>query len=113
MSGEELMITMTLFLVIGSVLWKGIDSFHKQRMAMIDKGISVGELVGASRRGDPLPILKWGLLAIFVGAGLLLGIILNTNFRVVDTVAPVLGLIMGGIALVVYYRIASSRASGT
>lgn len=109
MNGEELVLVMSIFLITGGVIWKWIDSSHKQRMAIIEKGVSAEDLVGLRRVGDPLTSLKWGLLGLFVGAGLLLGIILNTNFNVVDEATPALGLLMGGGALLVYYRIASGK----
>jgi hypothetical protein len=108
-NGQEFVSLMTLFLLIAGLLWKGIDSYHKQRMALIENGGTIGQLPTIFRKANPLASLKWGLLAIFVGAGLLLGIILNTNFHVVEEATPALGLIMGGLALVTYYRIASSK----
>lgn len=109
MNGEELVLSMSIFLIVGAVVWKWIDSSHKQRMAMIEKGVSAVDLLGTRRAGDPITTLKWGLLALFVGGGLLLGIILNTSYNVVDEATPVLGLLMGGGALLVYYRIASRK----
>jgi hypothetical protein len=108
-NGEELFLTVMLFLIVGGVIWKWIDSIHKQRMAMIEKGLSSVDLAIKSRPGSPLPVLKWGLVAIFVGSGLLLGIILHRHFNVDEAVTPVLALITGGLALVVYYRVASTK----
>jgi hypothetical protein len=108
-NGEETILMLTIFLIVGGMIFKWLDSMHKQRMAMIDKGVSATDLFGKRRPGDPLPVLKWGLLAVFVGLGLLAGIILHENYRVVEEATPVLGLIMGGVALTIYYGIASVR----
>lgn len=109
MNGEEMILMLTLFLSVGGLIWKWLDSMHKQKMSLIEKGMSAGDLIGKRRPGDPLSSLKWGLLAIFVGAGLLVGIILHAQFNVVDEVTPVLGLMLGGCALVIYYGIASVK----
>lgn len=110
MNGEEMLIVITFLLATGILIWKWLDSRHKQRMAIVDKGLVPANFENMlSQAGSPLPALKWGLLAIFVGVGLLLGIIMNLTFRVDEAVTPVLALIMGGGALLVYYWVVEKK----
>lgn len=110
MNGEELIVAVTFFMAIGFLMWKWLDSRHKQRMAIVERGMLPADFENALRRaGSPLPTLKWGLLAIFVGTGLLIGIIMNLTLRVDEAITPVLALIMGGVALLVYYRVAEKK----
>lgn len=111
---EEVIVTtlVPIFIVVAlaGMTWKWMDTRHTQRMAMIDKGMNPNE--GTPRPAHPLGMLKWALLVTFVGVGLLLGIILIVNYNAVDEVAPVLSIIFGGIALLVYYHIAAGKLEG-
>ena len=82
----------------------------RQNLAMIEKGMNPKERV---RRSAPT-YLKWGLLLIGAGIGLLLAFLIDTLLipREVEPVAVYFSLIAigGGIGLVASYRIDKKEA---
>jgi len=82
-------------------------------MSMIDKGVKPADFKGVSWREmfrpNPLSSLKWGMLAMFVGVGIMVATYLERNMYWNDSVYPASMLIFGGLALVVFYGIASSK----
>lgn len=100
---------------IGLITWKFLDSRHRERMTMIEKGISPTDFKGMSLRDmfrpNPLSNLKWGLLALFVGIGLLIATYLERNLYWADSVYPASMLVFGGLALILFYVIATAKLS--
>lgn len=97
----------------GFILYTWLSSRHKERMAMIDKGVSPADFKSGSIkdffRTNPLSSLKWGLLALFVGLGLFGANILDRLWYFDDSVYPASMLSFGGLALILFYRIASNK----
>lgn len=112
MNGEFL-IPIFLFGGTAWVLVVYFNNRHKERMAMIDKGVSASDLRGTPMRewlrANPLSSLKWGLLAAFVGIGLFVAEWLDRVFFMRDSVYFATTLLFGGIALIIFYFIANSR----
>ena len=109
----DIFVPIFLFGGTALVLWKYYDGRHRERMAMIEKGIvpperrSGGTKVFASH---PLSSLKWGLLGIFVGTGIFVGHRLHDVLYMSDGPAFFGSvLVFGGLALVIYYFIASRK----
>ncbi len=105
-----------MLVVFGStsfVLYLWLSSRHKERMAMIEKGVSPSDFKSRSLReffrGNPLSSLKWGLLALFVGLGLFAANILDRMWYFDDSVYPASMLILGGVGLILFYWIASNK----
>ncbi|SMO51823.1 DUF6249 domain-containing protein [Solitalea koreensis] len=80
---------------------------NKERMAMIERGM----VPGARKRRSPSGVLKWGLLFIGVGVGLILAFIL-TNYVFIEmeeekqtAVYFSMIFICGGIGLLGSYRV--------
>ena len=109
----EFFIPIFLFGGIACVLVVYFNNRHKERMAMIEKGISAAALRGTPMRewlrANPLSSLKWGLLATFVGLGLFIAEWLDRMYFLHESVYFATTLIFGGIALIVFYMIANSR----
>jgi hypothetical protein len=112
MNGEFL-IPIILF---GATAWVFIVYFNnrsKERMAMIEKGVNPIDFKGKPLkewfRTNPLSSLKWGLLSVFVGIGLMVGMYLHRNLDAEDSVYLACMLISGGLALVIFYFIASRK----
>lgn len=82
-------------------------------MAMIEKGVNPADFKGTPFRdmfrANPLSSLKWGLLALFVGIGLMLANYLERVLYWHDSIYPASMLIFGGLALVLFYFIASKK----
>lgn len=109
---EPILVVFIIFGSVGMILWKYIDTRHKERMGMIDKGVSTAEL-----RGNPVPFfrpnalsnLKWGLLALFVGMGILFANYLEEVQDWGEASYPSMILIFGGVSLIVFYAIAARK----
>ncbi len=112
MQGEFLV---PIFLFGGGawVLIVYFNNRHKERMAMIDKGVSAADLRGTPMRewlrANPLSSLKWGLLAASVGLGLFVAEWLDRAFIMRDSVYFATTLVFGGIGLVIFYFIANAK----
>jgi hypothetical protein len=77
---------------------------HKERMALIEKGIDLSTL---RKTKNPFnnPLL-WGLTSLGGGLGLLIGFLLLQNHICTDdAIMGILALIFGGIALIIFYYI--------
>jgi hypothetical protein len=112
MNGEFL-IPIFLFGGTAWVLVVYFNNRHKERMAMIEKGVSPTEFKGTPVkewfRTNPLSSLKWGLLTMFVGLGLMVAIWLRNAYYVHDSIFLSCMLIAGGFALIIFYIIASKK----
>lgn len=107
---EPAVIVLIVFGSTGAILWKFFDSRHKERMAMIDKGVSASELKGnITFKSDPLSSLKWGLVALFAGLGILFANYLDEVQDWGDASYPSMILIFGGVSLIVFYAIAARK----
>ena len=80
---------------------------------MIEKGVSPADFKSGSLRDflkpNPLSSLKWGMLAMFVGIGIMVATVLERTYYMPDSVYPASMFIFGGLALVVFYFIASRK----
>ena len=76
---------------------------HKERMAAIDKG---GEIKYPILRSSRSSSLKWGLVLLFIGIALAIGISLDVHY---DHDGPIVSfplfLVGAGLGLLVYYRL--------
>ena len=108
-----ILVPITLFIVIAIVLWKFFDSRHIERKSIIDKGLNPADYVELYKHrafaSNPLASLKWGLLAIFAGLGVLTAMVLDSWYRCQEIIYPGTILVFGGIGLVVYYTIAAKK----
>ena len=107
-----ILVPLAFFGVVAAVLLKHFDTRHKERMAMIDKGVNPADFKSTTPfrlwQGNVLSNLKWGLLFVFVGIGLLVGLQLENYYRF-DEGSAIFGsiLITGGLALIIFYFIAT------
>ena len=107
---EPAVIVLIVFGSCGAILWKLFDSRHKERMAMIEKGVSTSELRGSlAFQPNALSNLKWGLLALFAGLGVLFANYLDEVQDWGDGSYPSMILIFGGVSLIVFYAIAARK----
>lgn len=109
----EFLIPIFFFGGIAAVLIVYFNNRHKERMAMIEKGVNPADLKGLSMREwfrmNPLSSLKWGLLSTFVGFGIMVAMWLHRTFDVPDGIYVSCMLVAGGIALIVFYFIAARK----
>ncbi len=109
----DIFVPIFLFGGIAAVMWKYFDVRHRERMSMIEKGLNPADFKGPSFREywriNPLSSLKWGLIALFVGGGLFFAGLFERSFNMHDSIYPASMLVSGGVALIIFYAIASSR----
>ena len=109
-----ILVPLAFFGVVATVLLKHFETRHKERMAMIDKGVNPADFKSTTPfrlwQGSVLSNLKWGLLFVFAGIGLLVGLQLEYYFRF-DEGSVIFGtiLIAGGLALIIFYFIAAKK----
>ncbi len=114
MSPVETIIPVFLFLVIGATITIAILTRHRERVTMLDKGLSPQDIKSLYERTTSGPrnvygSLKWGIVAIAVGLAILLSMWLQEQFRVDEGVFFGLIALFGGIGLVTYYLLARKR----
>ncbi len=103
MNGEFL-IPISMFAATALVLWIFITNRNKERMALIEKGADASLFKTKSSR---LTTLKFGMLFIGVGIGILLGNILANSTNLEEPVSYFsMMFLFGGGSLISYYLIA-------
>lgn len=112
MDSLEVLIPIVFFLALGSVAIIYLTTKHRERMMMIEKGMTsedIKALTAREMRRDPLTSLKWGILAMFVGMAILLGNYLHVQFHVDEGVMVGLVCLFAGLGLLIFYSIASKK----
>ena len=91
---------------------QALSSRNRERMAMIEKGLSSDEIKAMYARDvkrDPLQSLKWGILFVLGGVALMLGNYLHDAYNVDEGVVVGMVILFVGIGLVAFYGIAAKR----
>ncbi|MEO6721228.1 MAG: DUF6249 domain-containing protein [Ferruginibacter sp.] len=107
MGNAEVLIPITLFAGAFAMTF-GIVYLHtRQNLAMIEKGMNPKEF---ANRPAPYRNLKWGLLLIGSGVGLLLAYLLDLSLTAINgednpTIYFALIAIFGGLGLISSYKI--------
>lgn len=110
----EFLVPIFLFGGTAAVLWKFFEGRHKERMTMIEKGVTPADFksggIGPFWKSNILSNLKWGLLFAFAGIGLFVGEQLHQYLNFDDETSVFASmLIFGGLALIIFYFIASKK----
>ena len=112
MNGAEIFIPLVLFISTAIVIISYFTTRNRERMAMIEKGLSSDEIKAMFTREvrrDPLNSLKWGILFVLAGVALMLGAYLHETYNVDRHVIVGMIALFVGIGLVLFYSIASKR----
>ncbi|HRH71255.1 MAG TPA: hypothetical protein PLB89_17255 [Flavobacteriales bacterium] len=110
MEMESTLVPIALFAAIFGIIYISVTAKHRQRMAMIDKGLSPADL---AERSDPFRSLKSGMVAMGVGVGLLIGYIIQYTTHNDDPMPYfILVTICGGAALIGHYFIVRHKQLG-
>lgn len=112
---EPILIPITLFLSTAAVLIVWLTLRHRERIAMVEKGLSSEEIKAIYTRNikrDPLTSLKWGILFVFGGVAAVVGSIMH-DYLHIDEGGAIIGMvaIFVGAGLLLFYRIASKKTS--
>lgn len=95
----------TVFGTVFGIAYLYLSARNRERLAMIEKGVSANIF-----KKDPnrLEVLKWALLIIGGGLGLLVGNVIGTlGLLPVEAAVFSMILICGGLGLLVYYLYAN------
>lgn len=110
---EPFLVVLIIFGSVGLVTWRWIEARHRERMAMIEKGVSPADFKGTSAhllfKTSPLSNLKWGLLVMFVGIGSLIATWLDEVYNLRDSIYLASMLVLGGLALIIFYFVAARK----
>jgi uncharacterized membrane protein YesL len=74
---------------------------HKERMALIEKGIDAS--IYMKEEATFHKVLLWGMLMSGIGLGLLIGYLLSVFTRLPDEIIPITAVLFGGFGLIGYY----------
>lgn len=86
---------------------------HRERMSMIDKGVDAN-IFYSKNRGSISPTLKFGMLFVGVGIGILMGEFLNNAVNIhKGTAYTSMIFLFGGISLIVNFLIERKIDSGS
>jgi hypothetical protein len=102
-----------LFGIPGLLIFYAIYIKHKERVKLMDMGLTAQEAREYFRElekkpKNPLGSLKWGILFSMIGLGLFFGILLDeAGFK--ESLTGVMVLLFGGLGFIIYYLIASSK----
>jgi hypothetical protein len=105
-----------IFGSIAFVLFKIFDDRHRERMGIIEKGLvkeDVKFLYSSSHswRLNPLSALKWGMLAAFIGLGILISTFVAPAFPWIEHEQLMTGFVFlfGGLGLILFYAMAAKK----
>jgi hypothetical protein len=103
-----------LVLAVCSTIGAFVFARHRERMAMIEKGIKADDLrpflEKSARAGSVLTSLKWGIVLVSVGVAIVLSLWLQEAYGVRGGVYPAMIALFGGAGLVVFYIVARKKA---
>ena len=111
---EEVIVPIFLFGGTAAVLWKFFETRHKERMTIIEKGLVNEDLKHlyskSAWKTNPLSSLKYGMLAAFIGVGILFSAFLSQlYFSHEEQITAGTIFLFGGMGLITFYAIAKKR----
>lgn len=112
---EDAVITLIVFLFLSAIIVTYITTRHREKMTMMEKGLTSEEIKAMYTRDikrNPLTSLKWGILFVFGGLAIILGNYLHTQFFVDEGVIVGMVCLFAGIALLLFYTLAAKKTGG-
>ena len=102
----EILVPIALFASIFGIVWVAVSARNKERLALIEKGLDSSIFKQLGQTHWRYGALKFGLLAIGVGIGLVIANILDVN-RIMDEEVAYFAMIFifGGLGLLSYYKL--------
>lgn len=109
-----ILVPISFFLIAGATIGTVILTRHKERMTMLEKGLSPEDIKSlyektGSPRFSPLSSLKWGMIFVAIGVAVLLGLYIRETYYVDEGVFPGLIALFGGLGLITFYLLAKKR----
>jgi hypothetical protein len=102
---EDLFVPLAFFATAFGIIWVIFSSRNRERMAMIEKGVSPKDF-NLQQKSSVFGILKWGLLLAGVGFGIFVGSLLDTYTEIAHEAAYfACALLFGGLGLLLAFLI--------
>lgn len=84
-----------------------IKSRHTERMAMIEKGVSLQEAGQRDKMPNRYPALRNGMFMVGIALGIFAGIFISPSMpdesNWADFTVPMMAILFGGIAFIIYF----------
>lgn len=112
MEAHEALVPVMFFLICGAVAAFALFARHRERITMLEKGLSpedIRKLYMSGRTINPLTSLKWGMVFAGVGMAGLVGMWFEQAYAMPDGIYPSLVALFGGLALIVFHSVARRR----
>jgi hypothetical protein len=104
------------FGIPGVIIFWVIYAKHRERMRLIEKGLTPDEVKNYFKDADknprprnPFGALKWGILFLFFGAGVFLANVLEEKFDFSDGITFGLVVLFVGAGFLTYYIIVKGK----
>lgn len=111
MPTEVLFMNLGLFLAVAYISFVYISARHKERMALIETGQSA-ELFNRVSKSSYEVALKWGLVFLFLGLAIAIGLYIDMHYDNNGPVATLPAVAIGtGLGFLVYYGIMRSKSN--
>jgi len=102
---EDILIPLVVFGAIFGVFYVYISARHRERMAMLEKGVDPKDFI-VRNKISMYAVIKWAMLLVGVGLGLFIGSVLEAYTSIHDVPAYFASaLFFGGIGLAVAFFI--------
>jgi len=114
MEPGEVLIPISFFIAVATVIALWLLTRHRERLTMLEKGLSAEDIKTLYQRstravGHPLHALKWGIVFACIGLAVLVGLWLHANYFVEEGVYPALIALFGGAGLITFYLISKKH----
>jgi hypothetical protein len=101
------------FGIPGIIIFWAIYTKHKERMRLIEKGLAPEEIKkyfhSEEVKRSPFRMLKWAVLLIFFGLGIVVANVLSENFNISDGVSFGLVMLFIGLGFLVSYLLIGAK----
>jgi len=99
----EIIVPISVFAMVVGIIYMSLR--HKERIALMRSGVNASNL---ETKGNILGSLKWGMIFIGLGLGIIAGKIISTSTAMEEEAAFFSMIcLFGGIALMIFYIIAN------
>jgi hypothetical protein len=114
MNQDVLIVPVVFFsIILPIIIWLVVR--HRERITMIEKGLSSEEIKAIFSRNpikftlDRLSSLKWGILFVLSGLAIMLGVFLHQKYYVDEGIIFGMVTLFVGVGLILFYSIAIKK----
>lgn len=106
----DILVPITFIAALFAILYIYLKSRHRERLHMIEKGVSANSIY--SKKRTLAMTLKLGMLCAGVGIGILVGYLVNSVSKLQEghVLYSVFTFLFGGLALILNYKVEKNRS---